>query len=216
MVTWLDQIMKEACDAAALRVGPKKPCRQAYWWQDSVAVLRGNCTHARRLWQKAKRRKRSQAIIRELGFTYKQKRKELKMEINRLKSEAWQDLLNTLDEDPWGLPYKLVLKKLRKASPSLTETLDPGILSDLLDSLFPKSNTPDPLGDWRDFAWSDEWLVQQGEVQKVIQKRTTPFRKAPGPDNIRSIIWKRVTNKTLDWIRHIFNLYLIEGEFPAV
>ncbi|CAL1685118.1 unnamed protein product [Lasius platythorax] len=216
MVIWLDQIMEEACDAAAPRVGPKKPCRQAYWWQDSVAVLRGNCTHARRLWQRAKRRKRSQAIIRELGFTYKQKRKELRMEINRLKSEAWQDLLNTLDEDPWGLPYRLVLKKLRKASPSLTETLDPEILSDLLDSLFPKNNIPDPLGDWRDFAWSDEWLIQQGEVQKVIQKRTTPSRKAPGPDGIRSIIWKRVPNKTLDWIRHIFNLCLIEGEFPTV
>ncbi|XP_029673046.1 uncharacterized protein LOC115241425 [Formica exsecta] len=74
MTVWLDQTMEEACDVAASRVGPGGPRRQTYWWQDSVAELRGSCIRARRLWQRAKKRKRAHELVVELGLGYKTKR----------------------------------------------------------------------------------------------------------------------------------------------
>ncbi|KMQ88396.1 reverse transcriptase [Lasius niger] len=215
MITWLDRVMQEACDVTA-RIGLKKTRRQAYWWQDSVATLQNECIHARRLWQRAKkRRRRQQEEIDELGAAYKLKRKDLRTEIARLKSLAWQELISSIDEDPWGLPYRLVLRKLKAATSSLTELLDPEVLSELLDSLFPRSNRPDPMTDWSDFVWSNNWTVYPGEVSKVIRERTASSTKAPGPDGYVLTLWKQAPSKILDWIRHIFNECLINGVFPS-
>jgi len=67
MTSWLDKIMEEACDAAAPRVGPKKPKRQAYWWNPKAASLRHDCIRARRTWQRARRRRRPEEQVQELG-----------------------------------------------------------------------------------------------------------------------------------------------------
>ncbi|KMQ93755.1 reverse transcriptase [Lasius niger] len=91
------------------------------------------------------------------------KRKDLRKEIAKLKSAAWQELIDSIDSDPWGLPYRLVIKKLKAATPSMTELLDPDVLSDLLDSLFPRNNRPDPITDWSGFEWSEDWAVSQNE-----------------------------------------------------
>jgi len=90
--------------------------------------------------------------VQELGEIYKSTRKKLRNEINNAKSSAWQELINTIEEDPWGLPYKLVLRKLKSATSTLTEILEPEILSELLDSLFPRSAGREILADRRDFV----------------------------------------------------------------
>lgn len=216
MVDLLDRVMEEACNVASPRIGPRRPRRQAYWWQDSVAFLRQGCSLARRLWQRAKKRRRPLVVITELGATYKLKRKDLRMEINRLKSAAWQELIRSIDGDPWGLPYKIVLKKLRLSSPGLTELLDAETLSRLLDSLFPKNRLPDPVRDWTNFVWSDDWLINSAEVARAIKKISTSATKALGPDGFRLTTWKQITDEILDWIGHIFNACLIRGEFPRL
>lgn len=133
--------------------------------------------------------------INNLGALYKAKRKELRTEINKAKSAAWQELISSIDQDPWGLPYKIVLKILKSASLSLTEVLEPEILTDLLDSLFPKYNLLDPIKDWSDFVWLDEWSVAPAEVLRAVKKNAPPSKKAPGPDGFRSTIWKKVTGE---------------------
>lgn len=50
----------------------------------------------------------------------------------------------------------------------------------------------------------------------VIEKRTAPSTKAPGPDGFRLSAWKRSSKKMLDWIGHTFNLCLKDGVFPAI
>lgn len=196
--SWLDKTMEEACDAGMKRIGPRKPKKQAYWWQDSAAAVRRDCICARRLLQKAKKRRRSQEIINRLSADYKIKRKNLRVEISRLKSIAWQELLNSVDEDPWGLPYKLVLGKLRLAAPGLTEVLDRETLEKLLNSLFPRNLKVDTAHDWSTFVWSDEWDITIAEVDRVIRKRSSPNTKAPGPDGFRLTFWKRVSGEFLE------------------
>lgn len=210
----LDRLMEEACDAAAPRVGPRRPRRSAYWWSESVAILRTACIRARRTWQRAKRRQRSLAVITELGVSYKTARKNLRLEINRLKAKVWQELLDSVDKDPWGLPYRLVLGKLRSAAPGLSELLDPDDLTGLLNSLFPRNNLPDPLRDWSDFVWSDDWSISMEEVRNALKKGSSSLSKAPGPDGFRSLLWKRAPGEIDLWVKHIFNTCLRKGEFP--
>jgi len=45
--------------------------------------------------------------------------------------------VETLNEDPWGRPYKIVRKKLRKWTPPVTKSLHPRELDGVLDGLFP-------------------------------------------------------------------------------
>lgn len=214
MTSWLDKIMEEACDAAAPRVGPKKPKRQAYWWNVNAASLRHDCIRARRTWQRAKRRRRPENQVQELGEIYKSTRKKLRNEINNAKSSAWQELINTIEKDPWGLPYKLVLRKLKPATSTLTEILEPEILSELLDSLFPKCVGREMLANRRDFGWCEDWSVSPAEVARVVKKRTVPSSKAPGPDGFKAVTWKLVTHEILERMRHIYDRCLIDGVFP--
>lgn len=216
MIGWLDKVMKEACGAAAPRVGPKKPRHQAYWWSENTAALRHDCIRARRLWQRAKKRRCPEDQVRELGDAYKLAKRKLREEINKAKSKAWQELISTIDEDPWGLPYKLVLRKVKTSTMALTEILKPEILPELLDSLFPKNTRRELLMDWTDFEWCEKWSVSYEEVATVIKKRTTPAFKAPGPDRFKAVTWKLVTGEILERVRHIYNRCLVEGVFPKV
>lgn len=71
-----------------------------------------------------------------LRNVYRRARRELSKAILIAKRAAWTELLTTIEEDPWGLPYKIVVKKLARDS-NLTCTLEESVLNDLLGSLFP-------------------------------------------------------------------------------
>lgn len=48
----------------------------------------------------------------------------------------------------------------------------------------------------------------------AIKKSSTSFKKTPGPDGIRLMTWRCATEEILGWVEHLFNICLIEGEFP--
>lgn len=39
-------------------------------------------------------------------------RKALRSAIRKAHSESWNQLCQLVDEDPWGLPYKVVMRKV--------------------------------------------------------------------------------------------------------
>jgi len=47
---------------------------------------------------------------------YRATRYALRGAISQAKARAWDELLEKLDRDSWGRPYKLVTKKLRPAT----------------------------------------------------------------------------------------------------
>lgn len=150
----------------------------------------------------------------DLRIDYRSKKKDLKRAIGRAKSAAWRELILTLDNDPWGLPYRLVLNRLRRSSPSLSEMLDPVVLDRLLDGLFPRGSERDIPGDWRDWQWDDELAVSFGEVFRLFKCRTVQ-NTAPGPDGFKATLWKKVPNCMLDRIAVCFNACLKERVFPV-
>lgn len=71
----------------------------------------------------------------DLEKNYRLKKKELRRAIRKAKVLAWKDLIRTIDEDTWGLPYRIVMNRLRRSSPSFSEMVGPEILDQLLDGL---------------------------------------------------------------------------------
>lgn len=59
---------------------------------------------------------------------YRMAKRMLKDEIRKAKRDAWQELILNVNKDPWGLPYKLVLGRLRKFTPRLTEAVSREVL----------------------------------------------------------------------------------------
>lgn len=106
----------------------------------------------RRRWKRARRRK-GIGIETITENMYRGAKKELCRAIKEAKNKAWSKLLSTIDEDPWGRPYKIVMNKLRAPAKPICETLQPEVVKDIVDKLFPRGNKvkkyiqEDPSGD---------------------------------------------------------------------
>lgn len=154
LIKRLTSAMTDGCDLASNRVGRRPPRKAAYWWNKQIEVVRAPCTRARRKLTRLRRRgpnpEREQAEI-----VYRAAKRVLKAEIRESKNKAWRKLISTINNDPWGLPYKLVMNRLRRTSPLITETLEGVALNQLIGSLFPDQEVHDPREIWRD--WQGPW-----------------------------------------------------------
>ena len=68
---------------------------------------------------------------------YREARRPLQRAIKEAKRRALGELLASLDADPWGRTYKLVLNKLRPWAPPTTEIMDPRFVEEVVGTLFP-------------------------------------------------------------------------------
>jgi hypothetical protein len=72
--------------------------------------LRASCVRARRRFLRARRRRRTrdeEKISRCYGV-YREARRTLQQEIKIAKARAWKVLIEAVESDPWGRPYKVV------------------------------------------------------------------------------------------------------------
>ncbi|XP_026329127.1 uncharacterized protein LOC113237082 [Hyposmocoma kahamanoa] len=60
-----------------------------------------------------------------------------KVAISAVKTSGRQQILESLDRDPWGRPYRAARNKLHAQAPPLTETLQPQLLEGVVSALFP-------------------------------------------------------------------------------
>lgn len=141
-VEWLRRSITDACDTSMPRVKPNRR-KAAYWWLSEIADLRRNTVRTRRLYTRARRRG-DQTEVEERYQEYREARKSLRNAVRDAMSKAWEELLLTLDEDPWGRPYKIVLDKLRPWPPPKTESMDPQLLETVVSTLFPSDEGSEP------------------------------------------------------------------------
>ncbi|XP_011862553.1 PREDICTED: uncharacterized protein LOC105559099 [Vollenhovia emeryi] len=184
---WIRAAMTRACDAAMPRAA-FKPRKEVYWWSEEVALLRRAVVRARRQLQRARRRRdSSQEAVDCLLEEYRAERKALKLTIKRAKESAWEELIATLNEDPWGRPYKLVLNKLSKGAPPTVEAIDLQFLGEVVRTLFPENaDTVARTGETPDGRHPEEEeeniYVTNLELNRAAKKLKAG--KAPGPDGI--------------------------------
>lgn len=217
---------KHSCDLAAPRRRPLPIRKACHWWTDEIAGLRREAMNKRKQWQHARRRRFcSIEELNELANNYRAAKKALRKEIGRAKRVAWQELINTVESDPWGMPYRLVLKKLQGGNDSLTIGLEREVLEPLLDSLFPNGEAFMD-GDGGDTVAVAEEEQERPEIQcattvttlEVVKmiRRPKAGNVAPGRDGITGAILKTLPSEAVEVLASLYSRCLQEGVFPAI
>lgn len=101
------------------RIRGKKP---KTWWSPEVAEARAEVNRRRRVYTRARRAGRTECMIRGELEGLKKARRALKKVILAAKDRWWQELVDGVDRDMWGRPYRTALKSLKGAAlvPKLT------------------------------------------------------------------------------------------------
>ncbi|XP_070529995.1 uncharacterized protein [Cardiocondyla obscurior] len=214
---WLCEIISGACEVAMPRSGPRVNTR-AYWWSEEIATLRRFSVQTQRRYTRAKRRRHGTVEDTTAAYeAYRDARRALRLAIKQAKTQAWDELLQSIDEDPWGRPYRIVTGRLRPRAPPATESLEPHTAASVVDRLFPPDTggetylPPLPSGP------SPDWIhgacdVTEEELTAVV-RRIRP-NKAPGPDGVPGGALALALVSLAPRAGRIFTSLLRDGVFP--
>ncbi|KAE9525643.1 hypothetical protein AGLY_014170, partial [Aphis glycines] len=222
----LDNYIVSACDVAmSLRTQEPPGKRPMYWWSDAIDCL---CQKALRL------RRAYQASLRRIGHPGSQAaraeftaaRRALWTEIRRSKEQAWKDLCRQVDSDPWGRPYKLVMRKFGDGTARLVSK---GREDAISDHLFPTA----PITDWDSmpspeirnlfdaFDPENDELVFTREIPRFSADelfkaaRRLSSGKASRPSEIPNEILRRIVQARPRSILKVYNDCLESLTFPT-
>jgi len=215
----LNNLLTATCEAAMPRRTVFRKRQRVHWWNDSIADLRKAAIAARRAYQRAGRRSTQTDRSPELA-TYSRVRAELKLAIRKAQESSWSELCRAVDSDPWGVPYRLVTKRLGRRTPTLERELTVNVAR----GLFP-SPTP-PV--WEDIPLEIEvpaFLVDLSGVAATTPQITAdevsravarlPSGKAPGPDLVPNEIIRMTFNRFPGTFVECYNACLAKGDFPS-
>ncbi|KAE9536197.1 hypothetical protein AGLY_007420 [Aphis glycines] len=136
-ICWLS----EACDSCIPRSSSRRNNRSPVpWWNPAIAEHRKLCIKARSAYTRKVKKAGEAGSVAERQ-TYKDQRKALTIQILEAK-ENWNTLCAQVDNDPWGLPYKIVMRKLNRRKP-IPGLEIPGRLEGIIETLFPKRTVTD-------------------------------------------------------------------------
>lgn len=194
-----------ACDSTMPRKSSTNPHPPVYWWNENIAELRKMCIQARRTATRGRRKPNYEA----LRAAYKEARGQLAKAIRSSKSQCWTELLEKVESDPWGKPYKVVMKQL-KNQPMPTPTC-PELLLKIVTKLFPQRTECN----FRIEENRNELipLVTSAELKRACAKIAN--QKAPGPDGIPNIALKTAVRAAPEMFLRMYNRCLQEGDFPT-
>ena len=218
---WFREAMTGVCDAAMPRARPTTTRRQVYWWNAEIAQLRATCVAARRQYTRSRRRGRRDAATQTLLHSaYREAKTALQTAIREAKERSREELLETLDRDPWGRPYHMVRAKLRPWAPPLTQSLQPELVDRVVSTLFPAEErfVPPPMAPLsvahhESGADSSALEVTQAELDSAVL-RLRAKNTAPGPDGIPGRAWVLVMGALGERLRKLFAACLGQGRFP--
>lgn len=208
--TKTDYVMKKvasACDAAMLRRRNGNQHKPVYWWNNNIAQLRAKSNRARRLAQRA----RKKPSFAELEVAFKRARAELTKAIKCSKRQCWTALIEEVESDPWGRPYKVVMTKLRSHQQQKQQPTCPEQLGRIVTTLFPAQEPLDCQ-----IGQEDGEIIPQITEEELLQAcNRVGNNKAPGIDNIPNIALKSAIRAAPELFLDMYNTCLTEGTFPA-
>ena len=218
---WFLGAMTQICDASMPRVHIEYARRQVYWWSAEISRLRVACVEARRQFTHFRRRRlRVPDEETALYEVYRAAKEALWLAVGEAKTRGREEMLETLDGDPWGRPYRAVRGKLRAAAPPLTESLQPELLEEVVTALFPAraEHIPPPMA----LSTATEPLEESASVPGVTQAemgaavtRLRAKNVAPGPDGIHGRVLALALKELEPQLRRLFSACLEQGHFPT-
>lgn len=178
---------------------------------------KGRYIVARRRYQRARRRANMPG--REAAFeTYNRVRKELRLAIRIAQERSWQELCNTVESDPWGVPYRIVTKRLGRRPPVIEEP----VLTQIAHGLFPAlppvewelvPASPSACSELIEHHEVSTPLFTVDELSWAVEKLS--LGKAPGPNSIPNEVIKLAARRSPDTFLSTFNVCLTKRVFPS-
>lgn len=178
-----------------------------------IAEARKACNSARR---KLKKKSTSKYLV--VFATLRRDLQESKIRIKNLiresKRRSWNELMASIQADPWGLkvkPYKLAMNKLRQTDTPTCESLESFLLS-VLDTLFPTRVNSYPevvIGD--DIVHGEISMEEIGSAVRRMKREV-----APGPDGFTSEILAKAMRNIKTIFKNVFTKCLQEGHAAGV
>lgn len=201
------QIINTGCNKAMPKMKrPNINKTAVHWWNEEIDERRRNCIRKRRQFTRARRRGTAEAEHAE----YKDARKQLGNAIQSSKRKQWEELRDDMNRNPWGLGYKLVMKKLGMKTP--VHEMDEKTMTNVVNTLFP---THDIIEE--ENTDSEEIITPQPFTTDELRSaaRSLKNNKAPGPDGIPAEVFKELANKRPETLLKMYNSCLREGIFPT-
>lgn len=213
--------LTEVCDSSMPRSRRPPPRRAVYWWSEELAELRATCVAKRRDYARSRRRRpRDEANEDHLHGIYVEAKGVLKAAIGAAQDAARAEMLESLDIDPYGRPYKAARNKLRPLGPPVAETLELPLLDGVVRSLFPSRDinfAPPAMDPPRGTApaGDEEEVppVTQGEFG-AVELRLRAKKTAPGPDGVPAKVVAIATTEMEGRFRDLFSACFASGRFP--
>jgi len=206
IIGWLSK----ACDASMPRSG-KCSRRPVPWWNPDLAEQRKKCLKARRVYTRKRKKSDDNGCMVERE-SFQRERKSLSTMIQTAKEENWKRICELVDNDPWGLPYKIVMRKLniRKPIPGINL---PGRMDMIVSNLFPT----------RAIAASSIVEVSQEDVERALftpgevasMAKSLPSGKTPGPDGIPNEVLKVAVGLYPQRFSELFNECIRNAVYPS-
>lgn len=121
--------------------------------------------------------------------------------IKRSKGQCWNELLDKVEGDPWGRPYKVVMTRLRK-------TMPPPACSKLVRRVVAELFSQRSRCDFRVKIDGEEAIphVTEEELMKACTKVRN--RKAPGLDGIPNVALKAAIRAVPGMFLDLYNTCL--------
>lgn len=199
--------ISRACDVSMVKRKHNVNKQPVYWWNTEIAELRSECVHARRKYTRSRGRPDNDVHHEE----FKAKRKSLKLAIRRSKRKCFVDICDEVENNPWGLAYQLVTKKLKCLNPAAPR--EELVLKEVVEHLFPQQEATS----WNLNSNSEVFYyppVTNTEIEAAVTKFKD--RKAPGLDCIPNHVLKEAVKCCPDQFTTLINACLRNGTFPSV
>lgn len=207
MANKLIKKVTNACDMSMHRRKHNGRRNPVYWWNDDIANLRKECISARRKFS----RSRGQPWNHIDHADLKLKKKKLKDSIKSSKRKCFVDICQDLDDNPFGLAYKIAMKKLKSNNP--VAPTEAAALDRIVTHLFPRQRQVI----WNKIPADNIGAIPQisdAEIIEAGQKLQT--QKAPGLDGIPNTVVKETTRSNTEYLRQVFNNCLKQSIFPSI
>lgn len=140
-------------------------------------------------------------------------RKELKRAIGKAKRNAWDELLEELNGNPWGRPYRAIMNKMKAENSNIGMQLSVEAMDGILDVLFPNDRG---VNVYRSRGNTGTETIPEitGEEMSVIRRTIRKGNKASGPDGVQGKLVAEAQLVAETVYRGLYDGCLRTGIFP--